>query len=436
MTEINAYNADTRPGWLGPGGRLLEGEFAAWFRNKHRLACVDGHFFGVEGCVHDESKLRKAIYEELRPWVFTGLARKVDALLEAMRLEYREDQLRLENTRIHVANGTLDLIHGFSPVKEICRSRLPVEYDESSWPPELWLRFLDELLEPEDIDTLQEFMGYCLIPTTVAQKMLLIIGEGGEGKSRVGVVLGALLGRNMNTGSLSKVENNTFAVADLENKLLMVDDDLRLEALKKTDRIKSLVTAELPMDLERKGVQSYQGTMYVRFMGFGNGTLQALHDRSFGFFRRQIILTAKPRPGDRVDDPFLGTRLKQELPGIFIWAVQGLMRLLGNDFRFTESRGSRENLRESMLQGNNVLDFMESEGYFYYDPCGSTPTRSLYRAYRDWCEDNAIVPLGSKSFSGFLIQNQQRYGIRHIKNVRIGNGRNARGFAGLSLCGP
>ena len=40
---------------------------------------------------------------------------------------------------------------------------------------------------------------------------------------------------------------------------------------------------------------SYQGQLYVRFLGLGNGTLNSLYDRSVGFFRRQIILTAKER---------------------------------------------------------------------------------------------------------------------------------------------
>lgn len=82
--------------------------------------------------------------------------------------------------------------------------------------------------------------------------MLIITGKGGEGKSRIGLVLRSLLGRNMNTGSIAKVETNPFARADLEHELLLVDDDMKLEALPQTNNIKSIVTAELPMDLERK----------------------------------------------------------------------------------------------------------------------------------------------------------------------------------------
>lgn len=51
----------------------------------------------------------------------------------------------------------------------------------------------------------------------------------------------------------------------------MVDDDMKLEALQSTHYLKSLITAEMPMDLERKGEQSYQGKMYVRFLAFPTG---------------------------------------------------------------------------------------------------------------------------------------------------------------------
>jgi len=51
---------------------------------------------------------------------------------------------------------------------------------------------------------LQEFMGYCLIPSTKGQKMLFLIGQGGEGKSRIGIVMRRLLGSNMNTGILRR----------------------------------------------------------------------------------------------------------------------------------------------------------------------------------------------------------------------------------------
>ena len=58
-----------------------------------------------------------------------------------------------------------------------------------------------------------------------------------------------------------KISENRFARADLEHILLCVDDDMRMEALRQTNYVKSIVTAQGKMDLERKGKQSYQGSV-------------------------------------------------------------------------------------------------------------------------------------------------------------------------------
>ena len=80
-----------------------------------------------------------------------------------------------------------------------------------------------------------DLLGYCLIPSTKGQKMMLIVGKGGEGKSRIGLVLKRLMGDAASNGSVQKVENNRFARADLERRLLMIDDDMDMNALPKTN---------------------------------------------------------------------------------------------------------------------------------------------------------------------------------------------------------
>ena len=102
--------------------------------------------------------------------------------------------------------------------------------------------------------------------------MLLIIGKGGEGKSRIGRIFKRIFGHNMNSGSLQKLETDNFARADQEGKLLYLDDDMKTEALPSTNVIKAIVTAEDEMDLEKKNKQSYQGLLVCRILAFGNGT--------------------------------------------------------------------------------------------------------------------------------------------------------------------
>ena len=77
--------------------------------------------------------------------------------------------------------------------------------------------------------------------------------NGGEEKSRLGLVMRSILGDNMSTNSIQSVERNRFTRATLEYKLLMVDDDMKLQALPETSYIKTMVTLEGKMDLEWKG---------------------------------------------------------------------------------------------------------------------------------------------------------------------------------------
>ena len=421
------------PDWLTEDYKLMEPEFCRTFLREHPMRCIRGRFYTVDGLVADESSLKKKIYEEISPWLETKIARKVDELLNALRMAAYSEPIALECDRIHVANGTLFVDGRFSPEKAYCNNRLTVNYNPDAPPPEKWLRFLSELLYPEDIPTLQEYLGYCLLPTTKGQKMLILIGKGGEGKSRIGLVMRSIFGDSMNTTSIQKVENNRFSRADLESKLLMVDDDMDMSALPKTNYIKSIVTSECKMDMERKGVQSYQSQLYVRFLCFGNGALTALHDRSDGFFRRQIVLTTKDKPPGRTDDPFLSEKLIAEREGIFLWCLDGLHRLLVNNYRFTISDRARENIAVVVREANNIVDFLASAGYVQFKADSEAATRDLYAAYKVWCEDNTESPLSPKSFSGFIAQNADAYRLEATNNVYIGSGKRCRGYVGIEV---
>ncbi len=423
---------DPPPEWLAEG-KVNEVAFCQGLLRDTPMICYKGSFFTVDGRIGDERSLKKQIYEKLKPWVKQGLSKKVDGLLEVLRAEAHTETLPLTPDRIHLANGTLFLDGRFTEEKEFCRNRLPVCYRPNAPEPKRWLSFTEDLLEPEDVLTLQEYMGYCLIPTTKAQKMLMIVGQGGEGKSRIGSVLRAIFGDSMANGSLAKVETNRFARADLEHMLVMVDDDMKLEALPQTNYLKLIITADLPLDLEKKSRQSYQGELCVRFICFGNGSIKALYDRSHGFFRRQIILTAKRKDPDRMDDPDLGDKLKQEKEGILLWCLEGLRRLEAQNYRFTISAKAQENMAQAISDGNNIVDFLASKGYVAFVPGEKASTKALYAVYQIWCEDNAVKPLSARSFSLYLAENADRYGLEPSNSIHITGGKRVRGFLGIKV---
>lgn len=431
MAQKKIERLDSWPEWL-TGKTINEPIFCRGFLERHKLAYTENSFFTTEGRVTNEDAMRQTIYQQLEPFIVTGMSKKVDDIMKDLRIKAQVTGLLSQTNRVHVQNGTVFLDGSFIEAKnEIVRNRFPVRFNPKVKKPERWLKFLSELFWPEDIPTLQEFIGYCLIPSNAGQKMMVIKGSGGEGKSQIGHVLSRMFGPNAKDGSVGKISENPFARADLEHIHLMIDDDMRLEALKQTNYIKAIVTAKGKMDLERKGKQSYQGFMYARILAFSNGDLVSLYDRSDGFFRRQLILTTKRKPPDRADDPELADKLCEELEGIFLWAFEGLQRLVKNNFRFTESDQARVN-REAVKKGaNNVELFLESKGYITREPECSVSSKELGDVYHTWCEENAYPALKSKTLIEQLVANQEKYGIQYTTHLINSAGRQVRGFKGI-----
>ncbi len=416
--------------WWGPKG-IDEVCFGRCFLADHPMRCVGGRLYSVNGVIQDEDRVRRAILQEIEPVAHSRVAKKVEQILSAIKLLCLTDKLPMDLDRIHVANGTMYIPWNMERQKEFCLNRIPVALQEECRSPDLWMEFLHELLEDEDILTLQEYLGYCLQPTNRAQKMMILVGKGGEGKSVLGQVLRGLFGDNLYQGSIQKIETDRFARADLQYKLLMIDDDLKLEALPQTNNIKSLVTLDGQTDLERKGKQSYQGHVYARFLCFGNGSLSALYDRSYGFYRRQLILRVKDPAPDRKTDPYLAERLKRELEGILLWCVQGLHRLIWQNFQFTVSKRTQQNMDDAMRENNNILDFLDSQGYLRFAADASAPSRELCLAYGRWCQDNSLRPLSDKSLLAYLKDNQDKLGISYTAHVPNVPSKSVRGFLGV-----
>ena len=372
------------PVWFD-GQNINEALFCEEVLQERRIIFANGAFFTPDGRVTDNLPLRGEIYDKLKFCAVNNIPRKITNILEVLKLEAQEPDFPPEQDSIHVANGTLMLNGTFTEGRPaIVRSRLPIAYKPNAPAPVIWLNFLDDLLHAEDIPTLQEFIGYCLIPSNKGQRMMVIKGNGGEGKSQIGAVLSAIFGTNMKDGSIGKISENRFARADLEHILLCVDDDMRMEALRQTNYVKSIVTAQGKMDLERKGKQSYQGWMFARLLAFSNGDLQALYDRSDGFYRRQLVLTTKEKPVDRADDPDLAEKTKAE-----------------------------------------------AEGYIRLKADASISSNDFYEIYRMWCEENSLAPLKARSFSDAIIANAKKFNLEHCNNITNSAGRRVWGFMGV-----
>ena len=148
------------PVWITEELKISEPLYCWMFLRKHPMRYIGDTFFNEDGTITDVALLKQEICSDISGWVTSKLANKVNDLWNAMKMLAAADEIPIHTDRIHVANGTLYLDGRFMEEKQYCRNRLTVVYDPDAPTPERWLDFLRQLLEEEDIPTLQEYLGY------------------------------------------------------------------------------------------------------------------------------------------------------------------------------------------------------------------------------------------------------------------------------------
>jgi phage/plasmid-associated DNA primase len=101
------------------------------------------------------------------------------------------------NTRriVHLANGVIEFkaddkpdFVSFSP-EFYSRNQSPIPFDEYAQYP----RFLNELLKPatshDDAILIQKYTGLCLLGNNLVQRILILDGEAGRGKSTISIII-------------------------------------------------------------------------------------------------------------------------------------------------------------------------------------------------------------------------------------------------------
>lgn len=242
--------------------------------------------------------------------------------------------------------------------------------------------FLCEAIpEADDRCMLWEYIGYSMTIDTRFQKMLIIQGVGGTGKSKVINMAQNIIGsRNYSNISLHDL-NQKFYPSLLYGKLLNTCADISSDALLAVDNIKK-ATGEDVMIYEKKGKDPQSFHSYAKLIFSANKIPLNLDEKSNAFYRRLLILKMDKIPKKK--DMDLGERLEHET-GYQIWMAVGALKKLYKDGAFLESVGSSELVEELYREADTVKAFadecLEKEN-------GSKINRSLmYEKYVEFCKN-------------------------------------------------
>lgn len=403
------------------------------------VRCWNSKLRTIEGLFCDGEALNM-IQNEISQVINYKIANTACDILKALKNRCYCEEPKPDRESIHFPNGTLKvddkgLFTVFSEQKEFCRNRLATNYNFNAPEPKLFLKYLDDLYTPEQIVIIQQFLGYCLIPTNALGITVHIYGRADSGKSRLAFIMMNILGKqNAIMSKISKL-GERFGGANVEGKLMYIDEDTSETALANTQVYKTLVTIgdNTPIDLEAKNKQKNIFIPYARFLTFGNFVIQSLYDHTQGFYRRMIILECKPAPKERKKIANLDSLIyKKEGEGVLKWCIDGLNQLIKNDWKLPLTDELIKHSNELKYESDSVKQFIEEDEHIIKNtPTAKIHTVDLYKGYESYCNNNGLKPVTIQTFTRNIKEYTENTDVKYSTNVVIDTKR-ARGFIGLS----
>jgi putative DNA primase/helicase len=277
---------------------------------------------------------------------------------------------------------------------------LDYNFDANAPEPAKWLEFLGKLWpdDPQAIDALAEWFGYCLAADTSQQKILLLVGPKRGGKGTIARVLTKMLGAANVCGPTLASLGMNFGLWSLLNKPLAIISDARLSNRSDTavvvERLLS-ISGEDAVSVDRKYLNPITTKLPTRFAILTN-ELPRLNDASGALAGRVIILQLKNSWYGR-EDVKLSERLYEEVPGILLWALEGLRRL--------RERGHFVQPESSRLALQDLEDLSSPVGAFLRECCEVGPgytvlVRDLFAAWQTWCNEKGRKEPGTEQGFG------------------------------------
>jgi P4 family phage/plasmid primase-like protien len=291
---------------------------------------------------------------------------------------------------IHCRNGMLEVatgqLHPFAP-RFKSRNACPFPWDESATCP----RFIAELLEPaidaDDIGVIQLYAGMVLMGRNLAQRLLLLTGTPGGGKSQLVIALEGLIGRENCSQLRTELLAERFELARFVAKTLLTGKDVPGDFLMSRGAymLKSLCGGD-SLETEVKGKMG--GSLIDgEFCAIvtSNSRLRVRLDGDTGAWRRRLIIVnyERPKPARPIPD-FARQLLEQEGAGILRWAVEGARRLLELDYQFPITAAQQSRVDSLLDESDALRSFVGT--CLVAEPGASLPTAAIVEAFFAYCD--------------------------------------------------
>ncbi|GLB58652.1 DNA primase family protein [Cytobacillus sp. NCCP-133] len=292
---------------------------------------------------------------------------------------------------------------------------------------EHFLKFLDSSVPDKKMQMLlQEMVGYSLTGLTDSKKMIFIFdGPGDSGKSTfINATLENLLSENAKSHvELQELGDNEYKQAELFEKVVNIYADLPSKGIQDIGYLKAASGNDW-ITARRIYGHPFQFKNKAKFVFSTNGMpANYSKDTSDAFYNRLTIIPFKQVPKKK--DLTLKDKLFNEKDFIFMWALEGLLRLVNNGFKFSESEVADQLIQDYKQENNPVMRFVNEACEFGEYTIARA---SLYAEYENFCKLNGHNPLSAIKFNKEL---EKAY--PELQKKQLSDARRTKAWVGIRV---
>jgi putative DNA primase/helicase len=337
---------------------------------------------------------------------------------------------------LNVLNGTVHLPTGLlmphDPEQRLVR-QCPVLFDPDAKCP-LFMSFLRQIScgDPAWVESLQRVLGYSIGGDVSLEMLFMWLGTGANGKSVLANLVRAVLGDYVAVMPAAFLNRQVGASPNAPTPALVSLAGARIAQANETESGARLSAQTVKVAVSTEPVTArpmygqpftYSPTAKVHVRGNHKPRIE---DTDEGIWRRLVLIPfdLKLQPHQR--DPGLEAHLRQELPGILRWLVEGHLKWRRDGLALCEriTEASAEYRRESDPVGEWLADRGELGAGFAVEQLAA------YADFSAWARAAGVERIASATA---VVEQLKQYGVRTRRPRGAPEGPRPRVLEGLRL---
>ena len=341
-----------------------------------------------------------------------------------------------------VGNGILDFSSGTAVKQEFNPERWFTSGSTFQYTPEAKCpKFIEKLmkaaLSDEDISLIQRYFGSIFLGPNHAQRILVLTGTAGSGKSTLVTILERIIGTELVAYLRAEQLAGRFETSGFHDKRLLAGKDVPGDTLThKGAKLIKCLTGNDSLETETKYVANKEkmiGNFHLILTS--NSRLKIAFDGDEEAWKRRLLVVEfDHKPNGQPIPNFAETLLKEEGAGILGWLAEGAvnyakeMAAKGN-YELTERQQGK--IDAIIAESRTVKEFVMAR--LKADQHAQITVDDLTKRYLDYCAEKGWIALTDRQFQNELPKILKEVHGVVKRNDIISGDKSVRGFKGVGF---